>query len=109
MKKAIIAIVLAVLVGGVLMSGCWTRRNEYDFRNDTVIIILTQEAIDSGRIPTIEDFPEIELVGVRYLGFGTYVLTLKRPSHRNVLRAVELLSQRGDIELASPNYIETGA
>jgi|GEM_PF-3663690 len=92
---------LIVLVGGI-MSGCGNKGN--DFAIDRVGIYLTQAAKDSGKEYTIADFPEIELLKIEPWSDSvtnrSFSLYLKKPSKKNVLKAVELLNKRDDIELA---------
>jgi len=98
-----VAILLTVAVIGFV--GC--RNKNQDLHIDHVIITLTQEAIDSGKTYTIADFSEIELLRIEQLSafnYQQFALYLKKPSKKNVFKAVELLNKRDDIQLAALSY-----
>ena len=82
------------------MSGCG--RNNTDFAEDRISIVLTQAAKYSGKVYTIDDFPEIELLRIEPTSDAAdnrqFTLYLKNSSKQNVLNAIDLLSKRDDIQ-----------
>ena len=104
-----------------------------DFTDDDVLIMLTKEATDATFFHdyTVEDFPELNAVAVEELTIYTtarvrqclledptggtvpdhlknikrgFVIRLAEKSKENVLRAVNILLGRKDLEYAAPNY-----
>jgi hypothetical protein len=57
---------------------------------------------------TVDDFPELDLIAVEQIaelsGGIILLLHLANPGRENVLDAIELLNQRGDIIYAEPNH-----
>lgn len=94
---------------------------EDEFADDTIIVVLTNEASNSGYSYTVDDFKDIDCCRVKDLTAGiqesvsynkdTYnkILQLTLSSHgkENVLRSIKTLEKRDDIKSAEPNYIET--
>ncbi len=106
---------------------------EQDFVDDEVVVIFTKEATLQFLDYTPESFPEIDCIAVNDLTIGTvdYVknelngvpnekemavkvenfrrmlcLKLGKNDKKNVLKAVEILSRREDIETVTPNYYD---
>lgn len=106
----------------------------FEFTDSDVLIWLTKEATDATTFHdyTVEDFPELNAVEVEELTIYTnarireclledptggtipdhlknnkrcFLIRLTEKSKENVLRAVNILLQRDDIETAGPNYI----
>jgi len=110
----VLPLMLVVIMG--VFVGCKKNNNDnqskQEFAYDMVLVRLTQEVVDSGKVYTIEYFPEINLSKVEYVSYDTFVdysrlnLYLLEPSKENVLDAVQLLKQRSDILYASPNYYD---
>lgn len=113
MKRSIkycLLCVMAVVVGAGLV-GCFGR----PATEHSVLVVLTQEAIDSGKVYTIEDFSEIKLkrISVTYQSViedGVVVysskvayleLFLKTPSLKNANKAVKELNKREDVQSAA--------
>lgn len=94
---------------------------EDEFADDTIIVVLTNEASNSGYSYTVDDFKDIDCCGVKDLTAGIQesvsynkdtfnkILQLTLSSHgkENVLRSIKTLEKRDDIKSAEPNYIET--
>jgi hypothetical protein len=115
MKKiGLIVLPLILVIVAIGFSGC---KEEYDFTDDVVLVVLTNEATFSSNLGhdyTIESFPELLLSDIEVMSGDTvYVdpsqfrailcLTLEYPSHETVLEYVEILEGRDDIYGASPN------
>lgn len=66
-------------------------------------------ANESGKIYTVEDFPELSLAKVDNLFTSPgqvriLILYLQEPSHKRVLEYVEILKNRDDVQSAGPSY-----
>jgi len=97
--KVMCACIVVVMIG-VMMSGCG-RNNGNAPTYDRVRIDLTEEAIASGKVYTLDDFTEIDIIYIKVVSPGrTLWLTLREPGRQNVLHAIELLEQRKDVESA---------
>lgn len=55
-------------------------KQDYNFKNDEILIVLTKEATLSGKEYTVEDFPEINCISVNFVNKLTWELV-----HRYVL------------------------
>jgi len=110
MKKLVsVAAVMLVILMGVVMVGC---EEKYDFANDVIIVWLNEDASllanTNGYIYTPEDFDESVFIDVKNTRFAPdtlfLVLTLKNPSHKEVLRLIDVLKDRPDVKYAGPSY-----
>jgi len=99
---------MLVLIMGVFV-GCGKK---YDFADDIVIVVLTEEASlsanSSGKIYKPEDFPELKLSHVDNAGIQpgqTRILTLylQEPNHKTVLLYIEILGRSADIQDVGPS------
>jgi hypothetical protein len=83
-----------------------------DFMDDTVLVLLTEQASIVGKEWTPADFLEFEFSAVKdqfFIGARQYlVLRLAEPGRENVLRAIYQLMGRADVYIAQPNYISSG-
>jgi len=100
-----------------------------DFAPDAVSVVLTRQVSRQLRIYTIYDFEELNLISVKHVTADmeawlhtlhvdereieletfrkSLLLTLYEPGKENVLMAVQLLQNRNDVYMASPDfYIE---
>jgi hypothetical protein len=71
------------------------------------VVFITQEAKDSGKTYTLEDFPELDLTDVKHriytfldVEHNYLYVYLKHPSDKNARAAVRILKKRADVETA---------
>lgn len=115
------------------MPACLSKSSKDDFEDDTVLVVLTKtkEATRQFLDYTPEDFAEVNAISVKDLSASTVEWVRKKvqgiptdeemfidienyrrmlsiqlavKSKDNVLKAVEILKQRDDVQSASPNY-----
>jgi len=101
--------------------GCILKKDDksthgHQYSNEIVIIELTQEAFDSGKEYSVEDFPELSLsqiVQSKMINrdghveklYPYYSLYLKEPSHQNVENAISVVKKRSDVKNAGRRRI----
>jgi len=111
MKKSILKIIcacLALVMVGVVMSGCKKKDKEdgrglYDYRYDYVIALLTEEAGFGDQTYMLRDFPEVEAEGcIRFVRTTSRTLTFQfaQENKERGERVIALLKERPDIENA---------
>ncbi|MCH5299300.1 MAG: Ig-like domain-containing protein [Ruminococcus sp.] len=113
--KKITSILIAVLM--LLTSAVCASAKEYNFTDNNVIIVLTEEAtqkVELGELKIdLEYFADsgLGITEIRCITMGIkpniYVFTLDKHNHENVLKVAEILSAYEDIEFAEPNYYVT--